>query len=416
MESLIIYEVFPRNHTREGTFQALARDLRRIRLLGADYIWLMPIHPIGKEGRKGSKGSPYAIQNYLEVHPELGTLEDFKALVRQARAEGLKVMIDIVFHHTANDALWVKEHPEWYQQFDGKLGRKVADWTDILDLNLEHPELQAALIEVLKFWAQHVDGFRCDVAPLIPLSFWKKAREAVDRVNPDMIWLAETAHPRFIQRMRAAGYTIHTDPEMHQVFDLTYDYDGFERLERYLQGEMALSMLPEYLYVQDTLYPDSGAKLRFLENHDQLRAAQLWPCREQLKQWTAFMFMQKGATLLYAGQEYALEHAPDLFSHDPLDWEHGDASFESFVRQLVRLKKAFPRYPYEVREVLQGVVVVQRGNYLGVFNLEQKRGMLPLQIRGIDKLSGQRVESTPEGFRVSREPQIIHIEQLIWNG
>ena len=173
----VLYSVYVRNHTLEGTFQALRGDLRRIRNLGVDIIWLMPIHPIGVKARKGTLGSPYAISDYRAVNPEYGTMEDFQALVEDIHALGMKCIIDVVYNHTSPDSWLVANHPEWfYHKPDGSFGNHVGDWSDIVDLDYTNEDLWSYQIDTLKMWAQIVDGFRCDVAPLLPIEFWRRAR------------------------------------------------------------------------------------------------------------------------------------------------------------------------------------------------------------------------------------------------
>ncbi|RKX48392.1 MAG: alpha-amylase [Thermotogae bacterium] len=409
LRKLVIYEVFPKNHTEEGTLEALTKDLGRIKSLGVDFIWLMPIYPIGEEGRKGSLGSPYAIKDYRAINPELGTFEDFKELVEKARRLGLGVMIDIVYNHTSRDSRLLKEHPEWFYTVEGKPSRKVPDWSDVYDLDYSNRELWDYQIETLKFWAKYVDGFRCDVAPLVPLEFWEKTKEEVSKVNPDLIWLAETVHPSFVKWLRERGFKAHSDVEMHQVFEITYDYDGREMLERYLRGERSLSSYIDYLYVQDTLYPEDYVKLRFLENHDLPRAAGIFRDELCLKNWTAFMFMLKGATLIYAGQEYAIEKQPNLFEKDPIPWEEGNKCFLAFIRRLIKIKKSLDCNGQKVYLAKDGIAVVECKNAVGIFNLEGKIGEVCIEVKGRDLLSGRKVESKAGKLEVSFEPMIISL-------
>ena len=160
-----IYQVFVRNYSQEGTFKAVEKDLGRIQALGADIVYLMPVQPIGVKARKGNYGSPYAIQNYTGISEDLGTLADLKDLIDATHKHGMKIILDIVFHHTARDHHWVSEHPEFYY-FDenGRLKNKVGDWWDIADLNFDVPLVHEKLIDVLLYWLDlGMDGFRFDV-------------------------------------------------------------------------------------------------------------------------------------------------------------------------------------------------------------------------------------------------------------
>ena len=214
LQNEVIYSVFVRDHTQEGTFRALIGDLPRIHALGCDIVWLLPIHPLGEKNRKGSLGSPYANRDYRGINPEYGTMEDFRALVDAIHTEGMRCMIDVVYHHTSPDSVLWEAHPEWfYRKPDGRPGNHVGDWSDVVDLDFDQPALWDYLIETLVGWARVVDGFRCDVASLVPVGFWERARRAVAEVNPDCVWLAETVHRSFGAEMRRRGLTYMSDTE-----------------------------------------------------------------------------------------------------------------------------------------------------------------------------------------------------------
>lgn len=224
-----IYQVFVRNHTPQGNFKSLVSDLVRIKALGVDIIYLLPIHQIGLKARKGSYGSPYSIKDYHSISSDLGTLDDFILLLEEAHKLDLKVMLDIVFHHTSRDAIYIKSHPDWYIYKNGQLANKVGDWSDICDLEIKNEELQEYLIDILVYWTRlGVDGFRCDVASLVPISFWKKAKEAVVSVNPNSIWLAESIEIEFRDYIRSIGEVAEDDETLYQAFDILYDYDIFK--------------------------------------------------------------------------------------------------------------------------------------------------------------------------------------------
>ena len=334
----VIYSIFVRNHTQEGTFEGVRRDLPRIRELGADVIWLLPVHPIGEKARKGVLGSPYAIRDYRGVNPEYGTLDDFRRLVDEAHRLGMKCIIDVVYNHTSPDSVLAEEHPEWfYHKEDGAFGNRVGDWSDIIDLDYKNRGLWAYQIETLKYWASMVDGFRCDVAPLVPLGFWREARAAVESVRPGCLWLAETVDPGFIAQLRAEGFGCLSDCQTYEAFDICYDYDIYHVFRDYLDGTVPLARYAEAVNRQEVTYPANYSKLRFLENHDQARAAFLVPDGPSLLNWTAFSFFQKGTGFIYAGQEAGCAHLPNLFYKDPVDWTGPDRS-EQF-RRLCALNK-----------------------------------------------------------------------------
>ena len=233
LQNQVIYSIYVRNHTSEGTFRAVIPDLDRIRALGTDIIWLMPIHPIGVEGKKGTLGCPYANRDYRAVNPAYGTMEDFEALVREIHARGMKCMIDVVYNHTSPDSVLYREHPEYfYRGPDGKPGNKLGDWADVIDLDYSNRGLWQYLTDTLVMWAKLVDGFRCDVASFVPVEFWLQARAAVADVNPDRVWLAETVHRSYGCLARRHGVYSASDGEVFRAFDLEYEYDVREVFDR----------------------------------------------------------------------------------------------------------------------------------------------------------------------------------------
>ena len=337
LRNMTIYSIFIRNHG--GTFETVERDIPRIKALGVDIIWLLPIHPIGKAKRKGSLGSPYAISDYRAVNPEYGTLEEFKHLADVIHQYGMKLMIDVVYNHTSPDSWLAQHHPEWfYHKPDGGFGNRIGDWSDIIDLDYSHHELWEYQIDTLKMWAEIVDGFRCDVAPLVPISFWLQARKEVEEVRPGCIWLAESVEPAFIRENRNRGMISHSDAELYQAFDICYDYDVYGEFLRYVQGKGTLCEYVAALEKQESIYPENYVKLRFLENHDRSRMAFLLPGEKLQRNWLAWMFFQKGTTLLYGGQEWAAVHRPNLFDTDPVDMTE-EETYGTLISKLAATKK-----------------------------------------------------------------------------
>ena len=417
----VMYSVFVRNHTPEGTFQALRRDLRRIRALGVDIIWLMPIHPIGEKARKGTLGSPYAIRDYRAVNPEYGTVEDLKALVADIHGLGMKCIIDVVYNHTSPDSVLAHEHPEWfYRKSDGSFGNHVGDWTDIIDLDYTNRELWDYQIETLKQWAEIVDGFRCDVAPLVPMEFWAKAREAVEQVRPGCIWLSESIEPGFITYLRSQNLVAHTDSEVFEVFDIAYDYDIFGIFRAALRGECPLSDYAAAVNGQEKLYQDTYVKLRYLENHDQDRAAAIIPNEQQLLNWTAFCYFQKGMTLIYGGQEAGQSHRPDLFDRDIICWDTGK-DLSSLMETLYRIKQnpIFADSRYCVAALPGNVLLATHETgeekMVGLFCVGDMGAevQVPLADGSYNNLlSGERVTVTGGCVRTTGTPVIVHCRIL----
>ena len=339
LQKQIVYSVYVRAHTPEGTFRAILPDLDRIKALGADIIWFMPIHPIGVEGKKGSLGCPYANRDYRSVNPAYGTMADFEELCEAIHARGMKVMIDVVYNHTSPDSVLYQTHPEFfYHDAEGKPGNRYGDWADVIDLDYTNRALWDYQIESLRFWASIVDGFRCDVASLVPLDFWKEARAAVREVNPACIWLAESVHLSFGCKARRMGMPAMRDSEGFEAFDMEYDYDIREVFDDFLYGRRPLSHWIDMLNFQEATYPDNYNKMRCLENHDQPRIASAVTDMEALVNWTAMLYFLKGTTLIYAGQEWADEHLPSLFEREPINRETGK-SLMPLMKKLAAAKK-----------------------------------------------------------------------------
>lgn len=338
--NLSIYSIFPRNFSGEGTFKAILPQLDRIRDMGFEAIWLMPIHPIGELNRKGTMGSPYAIKDYYAIDPAYGTEEDFRELVRAAHTAGLKVLNDIVFHHTAWDSVLMQEHPEWfYHKADGSIGNKVGDWSDIADLDFSNAGLREYLMGALAYLAEFgIDGFRCDVAPLVPIDFWVQAREYLEERGFDLIWLSESIEPDFIRQIRRMGHRAHSDGEMYEAFDILYDYDLYPELKAFLSGKLPLAEYLKGYSRQEWILPARFVKLRFAENHDQVRLRALIPDPDRRINMTAFLMFLKGAWLFYNGQETTADHLPDLFEKDPVQWIYDEAMTE-LQRKFNQIKK-----------------------------------------------------------------------------
>ena len=414
----ILYSIFVRNYSEEGTFEAVRKDLDRIKSLGTDIIWLMPIHPLGKKARKGTLGSPYAISDYRAINPEYGTLEDFKRLVDDIHAHGMKCIIDVVYNHNSPDSRLSQEHPDWfYHKPDGSFGNRVGDWTDIIDLDYSNQGLWEYQIDTLKMWAGIVDGFRCDVAPLVPVEFWLKAREEVEKVRPGCFWLAESIEPGFIVFSRSRGMVAHSDSEVYQAFDCCYDYDIWDIYSDYLTGKIPLSEYAAAVSRQEGMYPDNYLKLRCLENHDRARAAQVCGDEKMLRHWTAFNYFQKGLTMLYAGQEAEVTRTPSLFDRDTINWNTG-RDLTELLKKLAAIKRdpIFADSTYTVtalpHDVLLAVHTSEKGRMVGVFSLRAEASLVEAGIPdGVyeNLITGEPVDVFAGKLAITCEPIIIRL-------
>jgi cyclomaltodextrinase / maltogenic alpha-amylase / neopullulanase len=319
MPAATIYQVFIRNHTPEGTFKAATAQLETVRDLGVNTVYLLPFYPTGKIQRKGLEGSPYSVRDYTAVDSRLGTLEDFEAYVVKAHELGLRVMVDIVFNHTAWDHQWITEHPEYYNlDANNNILPARPEWQDVAGLNSSRQDVQDALIEVGKFWLQEgVDGFRADYSSGLPLRFWQRFRSAINAIKPETLLLAEGGDASYHDR----------------AFDLSYDWDGLRRLIAVGRGFYPAN---DYFTYQN----DQGGvpKLRYLENHDQVRIASQLHEAYQRTAVAALLLTEPGVPLIYAGQELALEQRPSLFIRDPLEWNKGKPNLRQWYKQLLQTR------------------------------------------------------------------------------
>ena len=384
LQHKLIYSVFVRNHTPEGTFRALEDDLDRLRALGTDIVWLMPIHPIGKEGRKGTLGSPYAISDYRAVNPEYGTEEDLRHLVDTIHQRGMQCIIDVVYNHTSPDSVLAQTHPEWFfHDEQGRPCRHVADWWDIVDLDYSHKALWRYQIDTLKKWAKIVDGFRCDVASSVPLDFWVQARQEVETVRPGCIWLAESVHGAHVLGMRKMNAYCATDTELYKAFDMTYDYDLWPWFESCMTGKNTLQQYIDILNYQEQTYPSGFIKMRCGENHDTPRLAHWVPEEDRLRHWLAFLYFCRGSMLLYGGTEFAPRKQVGLFDADD---NFGDrrCDMSDFLRRCKAMKQTLPLTGAVWYEVSGGAVIGRykspEGERLGIFGLADSGAEVPVDM------------------------------------
>jgi glycosidase len=421
LRNTFIYQVFVRNYSEEGTFKKVEEDLDRIKDLGVDYVYLLPIHEIGEVQRKGKLGSPYAIKDYYSINHEYGTLEDFESLVHAIHERGMKIMMDIVFNHTSPDSLLLQEHPEYfYRNGKGEFANRVGDWWDITDFDYTKDKgLWRYLIDNLLYWTKKgVDGFRWDVASFLPLEFLEQAHEEVLDVNPDSLFLSESVHGHFLRFIRNEGFECLSESEIYQVFDMAYDYDIHDYLLSYLNDEIALNEYLKEVIRQDEVYPKNYVKMKNLENHDQLRLAGLVngdPVK--VDAWTSFLFFTKGATMIYAGQEFSADHTPSLFDKDTVDFSKRNISH--LIRNLSDLshQEIFAKGVYDIHLLKQDVIhasyTYQNQVLMGVFNVGHVDGGITLDIKdGVytNLLTAKKFEVKNGTIQNLKEPFIFYVK------
>jgi len=327
-KNLSIYEVNLRQYTPSGTFYDFEEHLPRLQSMGVGIIWLMPVQPIGVKNRKGNLGSYYSIKDYYGVNPEFGTADDFKHLVNKIHDLGMYVILDWVANHTAWDNVMIREHPEWYtQNIDGNFTSPVDDWTDVADLNYNNKKLQQYMIDAMKFWVQTmgIDGFRCDVAGMVPTEFWDTARSQLDSIKP-VFMLAEWE-----------------DPALHEhAFDMTFAWEIHRTFNRIVNGEQYLHSVDMIVENDQRDYPKSAYRMLFTSNHDEntWNGTAIERLGDGLNVFTALTYTLPGMPLIYSGQEAGLNKRLLFFEKDNIPWKKDPAA--DLYRKLNRLKRENP--------------------------------------------------------------------------
>ena len=324
IKNKVIYEVNIRQYTPEGTFNAFKKYLPELKDLGVDILWFMPIFPISEKNRKGKLGSYYSIKDYRSVNPDFGSMDDFKKLVKEAHSMGFKVILDWVANHTGWDNKLIEEHPEWYTQEDGEIVPSVPDWTDVADLNYDNKELREYMIESMKFWIKEadIDGFRCDVALMVPTDFWEKARLELESIKP-MIMLAEAWQPELVR----------------SAFDICYAWDLMHTMNDIAVGKKNNTNLNYYFNKIDTMYPTRAILMNFITNHDENSWNGTIDERygKAHKTYAVMIYTVPGIPLIYSGQEAGLNHRLKFFEKDSIPWKK-NPNLKSFYKRLNKLK------------------------------------------------------------------------------
>ena len=421
LRNLFFYQVYVRNHSESGDFKGLVTDLDRIKNLGVDYVYLIPIHKIGQKKKKGDLGCPYSIQDYRSINPEYGTLDDFKELIKEVHNRDMKIMIDVVYNHTSHDSVLLEEHPEYFYKNDkGEFANRVGDWWDITDLDYTSSiELWEELIDTLVYWTEMgIDGFRWDVASLLPLAFLEEAHERVLDVNPEMIFLSESVHGGFVRYIRNQGFDCLSESEIYNVFDIAYDYDVHPFFEGYLKGEMPFSRYFDEVIRQDEIYPGNYVKLRNLENHDFGRFAPMVNNDlDKVNMWTGLVFFLKGSTMIYAGQERLDNNLPSLFDRDLVNWEGEDISELITTMAKISKDKAFS-YGFQDFIKTDKDVFISHYTYLdkkvvGIFNVGLDEGTVKLDLPDgtyINEINQKEVTIKDGSYELTKEPVVFWIK------
>ena len=321
-----IYEVNIRQYTPEGTLNAFAKHMPRLKEMGVDILWLMPIYPISEKNRKGSMGSYYAVADYQAVNPEFGTMDDLKKLVKKAHDMDMKVILDWVANHTGWDNVIMKKHKDWYTQ--NEKGEIVipegTDWSDTADLNYENQDMRKYMIESLKFWLTNadVDGFRCDVAGMVPTNFWEQARKELDAEKP-VFMLAEDGGHELLEK----------------AFDMGYGWDFHHLMNHIAKGEKNANDIETYFAKIDTIFPADSYLMNFITNHDENSWNGTIEERmgEASKALALLSFTVPGMPLIYSGQEVGMNKRLKFFEKDEIDWNNKELI--PFYKELIALKK-----------------------------------------------------------------------------
>lgn len=320
-----IYEVNIRQYTPEGTFDAFKEHLPRLKEMGIGILWLMPINPIGEENRKGGLGSYYSVKNYKKVNPEFGTKEDFRELVNEAHELGMYVIVDWVANHSAWDNVWTKTHPEFYNRdYNGNFTSPVDDWNDVIDFNYDNPLLWEYMLDALRYWVieYNIDGYRCDVAVMVPTEFWNYARKELDKLK-DVFMLAE-----------AKAEELH-----HKAFDMTYNWHFMGVMNRIGKGEDDIQDLDEYFKWERKTFPQNDYRMNFTSNHDEnsWKGTAFERLGESIYPFTVLTATMNGMPLVYSGQEAGLNERLEFFEKDTIEWK--EHKLKELYTKLFHLKK-----------------------------------------------------------------------------
>ena len=329
LRSAVVYEIFPRNFSEEGDLNSITARLDELKDLGVDVLWLMPIHPTGEKMKKGPIGSPFAVRDFYAINPDYGTTNDFKRLVDGAHKRDMKVVMDIVAGQTAWDSV-LMEHPDFYlKDTNGMIIPPNPAWTDVAGLNYANQDVRHYMIEMMKYWLRDfgVDGFRCDVAPTVPVDFWESARVELEKINPQVIILADAgAKPALLAK----------------AFDVDSSWGMVNALNMVMSSVEPASYMEVMWEHTDQQFPKGALHLRFTDNHEETRAVARYGVDGALAS-QVLMLTLDGVPLFYNGMEVgdATESTdPALFEKKPVFWRPGGRPpLRDIYRDLIKLRK-----------------------------------------------------------------------------
>lgn len=320
-----IYEVNVRQYTPEGTFNAFAAHLPRLKDMGVEILWFMPIHPIGVIKRKGTLGSYYSISNHEAVNPEFGTAEDFKNLVSKIHDAGMKIIIDWVANHAAWDHVWTISNPDFFTKDAAENFKPPYDWDDVIQIDHTNKDEQGAMVNAMQFWITefNIDGFRADLAHLTPLQFWKDARVQLTPVKKDLIWLAETEEPSY-----------------HEAFDISYTWKWMHETEKLTKKESSLSNCMDVLKGYKNEFSVAAERLFFTSNHDEnsWNGTEYEKYGHLAKALAVFSCTYRGIPLIYSGQEMPNKKRLKFFEKDLIGFSVNN-ELHDFYKTLLGLRK-----------------------------------------------------------------------------
>ncbi len=319
-----IYEVNIRQYTPEGTFKAFQKHIPEIKKMGIGIIWIMPVNPIGEKNRKGSLGSYYSVKDYKAINPEFGNLNDFKNLVNEIHKQGMHVILDWVANHTSWDNVLTKTNPDFYKK--DSLGNYVApasDWADVIALNYNNPGVWIYMEGVMEYWVKecNIDGFRCDVASMVPVPFWNFARKELEKIKP-VFMLAEAEEPNL----------------QKHAFDMTYAWEFHNIMKGIYSGKMTVNDLDKYFAKEDEKYNPDAYRMVFTTNHDEnsWNGTVFQRFGDAVKTFTLLCGVVNGMPLVYSGQEAGMNKALRFFDKDTIEWKK--SSFRDLYTNLIHLK------------------------------------------------------------------------------